>query len=113
MLEVLSNSPVCDLYLHIIAFLRYHIFGMAEMRFPCYGILLIQGNLPRVFPVFTMNNASFFYPLFQFSILFHWEWPSFVFHNFLMCSHFVPQLVLKYCCMLLFNSATFHTYLFG
>ena len=59
MLEVLSNSPVCDLYLHIIAFLRYHIFGMAEMRFPCYGILLIQGNLPRVFPVFTMNNASF------------------------------------------------------
>ena len=27
---------------------------MAAMPFPCNAVLLIQGNLPRVFPVFTL-----------------------------------------------------------
>ena len=26
------------------------LFGMAAMPFPCSDILLIQGNLPRIFP---------------------------------------------------------------
>ena len=36
-----------------------NIFGMAAMPFPFNGILLIQDNLPRVFPMFTLNYASF------------------------------------------------------
>ena len=34
-------------------------FGLADMLFPGNGILLIQGNLPRVFLVLTFNYASF------------------------------------------------------
>ena len=30
-------------------------FGMAAMPFPCYGILLIQGNLPGIFPMSTLK----------------------------------------------------------
>ena len=60
--------------------------------FPCYYILLIQGNLPMFFPVFTLNYASF--PYFNLLIFSYWEWPSFVFIHFLMCSYFVPQLHL-------------------
>ena len=32
---------------------RVVIFEMAAMPLPCNGILLIQGNLPTVFPVLT------------------------------------------------------------
>ena len=39
---------------------------MAAMPFPCTGILLIQGNLPRVFPVFTFKYASFPIPYFNY-----------------------------------------------
>ena len=28
-----------------------HIFKMAAMPFPCNGILLFVGNLPRIFPM--------------------------------------------------------------
>ena len=38
------------------------IFVKAAMPFPCIGILLIQGNLPRIFPVFPLNYASFCIP---------------------------------------------------
>ena len=31
------------------------LFGMAAMQFPCNGILLIQSNLPRIFPMFTLR----------------------------------------------------------
>ena len=37
-------------------------FGMAAMKFPYDGILLIQGNLvnlPRIFPMSTLRQASF------------------------------------------------------
>ena len=35
------------------------VFGMAAMPFPCNGILLIQGNLLRIFPMSTLRQASF------------------------------------------------------
>ena len=33
----------------------FQTFEMAAMPFPCNGILLIQGNLLRIFPT-TLNN---------------------------------------------------------
>ena len=50
------------------------------MLFHCNGIFLIQGNLPRVFPMFTLNYASFPIPYFNL-LFFYWEWPSFVFDS--------------------------------
>ena len=41
-----------------------HIFGMAVMPFPCNGSLVVQGNLPWVFSVFTFNYDPFSYPFF-------------------------------------------------
>ena len=41
------------------------IFGMAAMPFPCNGILLIQGILPRIFPMYTLRQASFPIPFFK------------------------------------------------
>ena len=41
-------------------------FGMAAMPFPCNGILIIQENLARVFPILTLNNASFPIPYLNF-----------------------------------------------
>ena len=38
---------------------------MAAMPFPSNDILLIQGNLPRVILVLTLNNASFLFPYFD------------------------------------------------
>ena len=38
---------------------------MAAMTIPCNGILLIQGNLPKVILVFTVNNACFPIPYFK------------------------------------------------
>ena len=38
---------------------------MADMPFPCNSVLLIQGNLPRVFPMFTLYNAIFLIPYFN------------------------------------------------
>ena len=43
------------------------IFEMAAIPFPCYGILVVVGNLPRFFPVSSLIYASFlkwgkFYP---------------------------------------------------
>ena len=38
---------------------RTYLFEMVAMPFPCNGILLVQGNLPRVFPVFTVNVTRF------------------------------------------------------
>ena len=38
---------------------------MAAMPFPCNGILLIKGNLPRILPVFTLSYASFLSPYFN------------------------------------------------
>ena len=35
------------------------------MPFPCNGIVLIQGNLPRVILVFTLDYASFLIPYFN------------------------------------------------
>ena len=35
-------------------------FGMAAMPFPRNGILLIQGNLPRIFPLVILNKVSLF-----------------------------------------------------
>ena len=43
-----------------INFVCSNIFGMAAMQFPCNGILLIQGNLPKIFPM-----ASFPIPYFK------------------------------------------------
>ena len=43
----------------ILNFFVFGVFEMAAMPFPCYDILLIQGNLPRVIPLFTMNYFCF------------------------------------------------------
>ena len=40
-------------------------FGMAAMPLPCNGILLIQGNLPRIFKMSTLRQASFPIPYFK------------------------------------------------
>ena len=40
-------------------------FGMAAMSFPRNGILLIQGNLPRIFLMSTLRLASFPIPYFK------------------------------------------------
>ena len=40
-------------------------FETAVIPFPCNGILLIQGNLPRVIFVFTLNYSSFLIPYFN------------------------------------------------
>ena len=44
------------------------IFGMAAMPFHCNGILLIQGNLPGIFPMSTLRQASFPIPYYPFVI---------------------------------------------
>ena len=44
------------------------ISGMAAMQFPCNGIVLIQGNLPRVTLEYTLNYASFL--IHYFNVLF-------------------------------------------
>ena len=38
---------------------------MVAMPFPCYGILVVLGNLPRIFPMSLLNliNASFLIPI--------------------------------------------------
>ena len=41
------------------------VFEMAAMPFPCNGILLIQGNLPRIFPISTLRPAIFPIPYFK------------------------------------------------
>ena len=41
--------------------LAVEIFGMAAMPVPCNGIQLIQGNLPRIFPMFTLIMLSKLY----------------------------------------------------
>ena len=41
---------------------------MAAMPFPCNGILDVQGNLTRVFPVCTWNYASFLIPFYNFYV---------------------------------------------
>ena len=41
------------------------IFVMAAMPFLCNGILLIQCNLPRIFPMSTLRQASFPIPYFK------------------------------------------------
>ena len=38
---------------------------MAAMPFPYNGILLIQGNFPRIFPMDTLKQASFPIPFFK------------------------------------------------
>ena len=43
--------------------LESSIFVMATMSFPCNGILLIQSNLPRIFPMSTLSQASFPIPI--------------------------------------------------
>ena len=41
---------------------------------PCHSpLMLIQENLPRIFPMFTLRLASFPIPCFKLN----WEWPSF------------------------------------
>ena len=55
---------------------------MAAMPFPSNGILLIQGNFPRVFPVFTYNYASCLIPYINSSLILYGEWPSFGFEQF-------------------------------
>ena len=42
---------------------------MAAIPFPCNGILVDQGNLPRVFPVFTLNYAVFLSPISIYNII--------------------------------------------
>ena len=55
----------CPLFHHLQMATTF--FGSAAMPFPCNGIfLLIQGNSPRVFPMFTLNYASFPIPYFNF-----------------------------------------------
>ena len=47
--------------------LRIWLFVMAAMAFPCNGILLIQGNLPRsiqvVFQIYWNIMLVFLYPI--------------------------------------------------
>ena len=43
----------------------FHLFGMAALPFPCNTILLIQVNLPRIFPMSTLRYASFPIPYFK------------------------------------------------
>ena len=38
---------------------------MAVMPFPCNSVFIIQGNLPGVILVFTLNYASFHIPYFN------------------------------------------------
>ena len=38
------------------------IFEMAAMPFPCNGILVDLGNLPRIFPMCSLIYASFLIP---------------------------------------------------
>ena len=38
------------------------IFEMAAMPFQCNGILVVLGNLPRIFPMFSLIYASFLIP---------------------------------------------------
>ena len=55
----------CPLFHHLQMATTF--FGSAAMPFPCNGIfLLIQGNSPRVFPMFTLNYASFPIPYLNF-----------------------------------------------
>ena len=37
-------------------------FEMAAMPFPCKGILVVLGNLPRIFPRFSLIYANFLIP---------------------------------------------------
>ena len=37
---------------------EYLLFEMAVMPFPCNGIVLFQGNFPRVIQVFTLKMAK-------------------------------------------------------
>ena len=47
-----------EVFLHRFRCWKY-IFGMANMPFPCNGILLIQGNLPRIIQVvFLFRNIN-------------------------------------------------------
>ena len=42
----------------------FYVFEMAAvMSFPCNGILLIHGSLPRIFPISTLRQASFPIPI--------------------------------------------------
>ena len=43
-------------------------FGLADMLFPGNGILLIRGNLPRVFLVLTFYYASFLSPISMYDV---------------------------------------------
>ena len=68
-------------------------FGMAAMPFPSNGILLIQGNSPRVLPMLTMNYASFPIPYFNLLFYFIGNGPALSFNilegifyaNFILC----------------------------
>ena len=43
---------------------------MVAIPFPCNGILLIQGNLPRLILVFILNDGSFLILYFKFFTFF-------------------------------------------
>ena len=47
------------------AFMFYKVFAMAAIPFPCNGILLIQGNLPRIIAMSTLRQASYPIPCFK------------------------------------------------
>ena len=62
---VMQLCDVCQLFCNFSLFLFKLIFGMAVMPFPCNAILLIQGNLPKTFPMSTLRQASFPIPYFK------------------------------------------------
>ena len=66
-LQFMMKSAVAASYLKKIRSNKTEpVFGMAAGPFPCNYILLVQGSLPRVFPVFTLNYASLLIPYFNF-----------------------------------------------
>ena len=61
---------------------------MAAMPFPCNGILLFQGNLPRVLSVLVLKIASCLIPYIDSFLILNGEWSSFLFKDFLKVKFF-------------------------
>ena len=70
---------------------------MAAMLFPCNGILVVLGNLPRIFPMSSLIYASFLIPYFNWKIIFGGNGLALCFNKFEMysanikCSNMIHQ----------------------
>ena len=73
---------------------------MADMQFPCNGILVVVGNLPGIFPMSTLIYASLSISYFNLKNIFIGNGPALCFNTFgmyfMLCHMLIYILQLLY-----------------